>query len=89
MSAPCDFAKKYQTNVLLKNAVSVLTDGERINLNTAGTAGQAKAGSGDVLSGAIAGLCAGGLSLYDGTQLAAYIVGVAAQLAEEDFGVYS
>jgi NAD(P)H-hydrate epimerase len=89
LSAPCDFAKKHKVSVLLKNAVSILTDGEHISVNATGTAGQAKGGSGDVLSGAIAGLCAGGISAYDGARIAAYIIGRAAELATSEIGVYS
>lgn len=89
INAPCEFAKKYDVKVLLKNAVSILTDGNQISLNATGTSGQAKAGSGDMLSGVIAGLCAAGLSVYNGAQAAAYIVGRAAQFAEKDLGAYS
>ncbi len=89
MFAAVDFAGKYAVNVLLKNAVSIITNGTRILLNTAGTSGQAKGGSGDVLSGAIAGLCASGLSAFDGASAAAYIVGKAAELACEKISTYS
>ena len=53
------FAKACEVNVLLKNALSLITDGERLALNLTGNSGQAKGGSGDVLSGVLAGLCAG------------------------------
>lgn len=82
-------AEKWGVNVLLKNAVSVLTDGERTTLCAAGCSGQAKGGSGDVLSGVIAGLCAMGLSTYDGSALGAYLCGKAAELAAEEIGTYS
>ena len=84
-----DFAKKYKVNVLLKNALSVITDGERVALNATGNSGQAKGGSGDVLSGVIAGLCAGGLTAFEGGVLGAYLVGKAAELGTVDFGEYS
>ena len=75
--------------MLLKNAVSVLTDGDRTTLCTAGCSGQAKGGSGDVLSGVVAGLCATGLSAYDGCALGAYLCGKAAELVAEEIGPYS
>ena len=87
--AATDFASKYAVNVLLKNAVSIITNGREVLLNTAGTPGQAKGGSGDVLSGAIAGLCASGLSTFDGACAAAYVVGKAAELACEKISTYS
>ncbi len=84
-----DFAKKYKVNVLLKNALSVITDGESVALNATGNSGQAKGGSGDVLAGVIAGLCAGGLGAFEGGVLGAYLVGKAAEIAVADFGEYS
>lgn len=89
LSAPFEFAKMHRVTVLLKNAVSVVTDGEKTAVNAAGTAGQAKGGSGDVLSGAIAGLCASGLSVFDGAVAGAYLAGRAAEIAAEEFGEYS
>lgn len=83
------FAKRYQVTVLLKNALSIVSDGERVVLNAAGNSGQAKGGSGDVLSGVIAGLCAGGLNTFDGGALAAYLVGKSAEFGALDFGEYS
>ncbi len=84
-----DFAKKYQVSVLLKNALSVITDGGSVALNATGNSGQAKGGSGDVLAGVIAGLCATGLGSFEGGVLGAYLVGKAAEIAATDFGEYS
>ncbi len=53
-----DFAKEYGVVLVLKSAATVITDGTTVYLNTAGTPAMAKAGSGDVLSGIIAGLLA-------------------------------
>ena len=83
------FAIQYKVNVLLKNALSVITDGERTFLNATGNSGQAKGGSGDVLSGVIAGLCASGLSTLDAGVLGAYLVGKSAELGVVDFGEHS
>ncbi len=89
LDAPKEFAKRHGVSVLLKNAVSILSDGERVAVNITGTAGQAKGGSGDVLAGVIAGLCAQGLSAFDGAQAGAYLTGRAAELATETRGEYS
>ena len=89
LAQPKSFAEQLGVNILLKNAVSVLSDGKRIVVNTAGCSGQAKAGSGDVLAGVIAGLCAMGLSTFDAGALGSYITGKAAELALEEFGEYS
>lgn len=84
-----NFAESYQTALLLKNAVSVITDGRRTVLNATGNSGQAKGGSGDVLAGVIAGLCACGASGFDGARLGAYLVGRAAELSAEKIDEYS
>lgn len=84
-----EFAKKYAVTVLLKGAATVITDGARTAINTAGCAGQAKGGSGDVLSGLVAGLCAQGLSTFDAGCAGAYLAGKAAELAAEETGEYS
>jgi len=63
-SAPVDlakqFAKRYNVTVLLKSAVSIITDGTRTAFNISGNTALAKGGSGDILSGF---LCNIGLSI--------------------------
>ena len=84
-----DWAKAYQTSVLLKNHETVITDGERSFLNRSGNSGQAKGGSGDVLSGLIAGLCASGANTLKAGLCGAYLAGLAAELAVKEIGEYS
>ena len=86
LSAPQAFAREYGVTVLLKNAVSLLADKTYAAVNTSGTSGQAKGGSGDVLSGVSAGLCAHGMSAFDGAFVGAYLVGKAADIAVETQG---
>lgn len=81
MGMPLRYAKEHGVCVLLKNAVSVISDGTKVALNVTGNSGQAKGGSGDVLSGLIAGLCASGVSVFDGASLGAFLTGRAADLA--------
>ena len=83
------FALENSVSVLLKGAASILTDGTRVAINTAGTSALAKGGSGDVLSGVIAGLCAMGANAYDGAGLGSFIMGKAAEKASKDLGEYS
>lgn len=89
IAAPRAFAERYGVTVLLKGCASVVTDGNRTAINAAGTPGQAKGGSGDVLSGVIAGLCALGLSAFEGGAAGAYLTGTAAELAVRKTGEYS
>lgn len=84
-----EFARKYAVNVLLKGASTVITNGEKCYLNVTGTSAQARGGSGDVLSGLIGGLCSQGLAVVDGACLGSYLVGVAAELATEQFTEYA
>ena len=83
------FAEEYGVTVLLKNAVSVLCGEGKIFLNARGSACLAKGGSGDVLSGLIASLCAQGHSVTNSALCGAYVMGVAAELCEKELGQYS
>lgn len=83
------YARENGVSLLLKNAASVITDGTRVAVNTTGNSGQAKGGSGDVLSGVIAGLCAAGASVFEGGCLSSYLVGKAAENAAAKIGEYS
>lgn len=89
LSLASEFALRYGVTVLLKGAATIITDGTRTAINVTGTAGQATGGSGDVLSGAIAGLCAYSLSAFDGACAAAFLCGRAAELVTAEIGEYS
>jgi NAD(P)H-hydrate epimerase len=80
-----EFAKDFNVVLLLKNATSIITDGEEVILNTTGCNGMAKCGSGDVLSGIIAGLSARGFDLFDSACVSAYLFGKAGEIAEKDY----
>ena len=56
--AASDFAAQYGCTVVLKGAKTVVTDGERCFALDCPNSGMAKGGSGDVLAGLTAGLCA-------------------------------
>lgn len=83
------YAKEWGVTILLKGAATVITDGTRTYVTNSGTAGQAKGGSGDVLSGVIAGLCASALQGFEGAFCAAYLCGLAAELGTAELGEYS
>ena len=78
-----NFAKKYNVKLVVKSAVSVITDGEEIYLNTTGCSGMAKAGSGDVLSGLIAGITARCSGEIESLLSAVYMFGKAGEKAQE------
>lgn len=79
ISCAQQFAKEHKITVLLKNAVSAITDGDRAVLNERGSTALAKGGSGDILSGLIAGTAARGLNLFDAAICSAYTLGAAAE----------
>jgi NAD(P)H-hydrate epimerase len=69
--------------------VTVITNGTQTSVNIRGNSGQAKGGSGDVLSGVIAGLCAVGVSAFNSARIAAFATGRAAEIACEKSSEYS
>lgn len=78
-----EFAKNYNVTLLLKGAVSVITDGDNTVMNTRGSTALAKGGSGDMLSGFMAGCAARGLSAFDAAICAAYTLGLSAEISSE------
>ncbi len=84
-----EFAKKFSVIVVLKGYKTVVTDGEKIYINHTGNPGMATAGSGDVLSGIIAGFLVQGFSCWDSAIMGTYIHGFAGDMAEKKYGEYS
>ncbi len=82
-SLAIEFARKHKVIVLLKGSNTVITDGERIAINSTGNSGMATGGSGDVLTGLIASLLAQGVNGFDAAQLGAHIHGLAGDSAVE------
>ena len=82
-------SQNYAVNVYLKNAVSTLCGNGKTVVIATGNSGQAKGGSGDVLSGVIAGLCATGLSAFEAGIVGGYVVGKATEVATKKIGEYS
>ena len=78
------FARNHRAIVLLKGSATLITDGETTYLSDRGCPGMATAGSGDVLSGILAALCAWlPDDLLRATAAAAWINGRAGELAQE------
>lgn len=84
------FAHQHGLTCVLKDARTVIASiGRKASVNRSGNSSMAKAGSGDVLSGVIAGLMAQGMEGYQAAVLGTYLHGRAADLARERKGTYS
>ena len=88
LDAMVELAAQYNVVVALKGSQTLITapDGQRY-INPTGNSGLAKGGSGDVLTGLIAGLLAQGMTALDAARLGVLLHGMAADLARERFGM--
>ena len=84
-----NFAKRHATTLVLKGAPTVIfsPEGDAF-FNTAGNAGMAKFGSGDVLTGIIAAFAAQKRSLLDSTIAAVFVHSYSADLLLEECSIH-
>ena len=75
------FSLHHKVIVVLKGQGTVVTDGQRVYVNTTGNPGMAKGGSGDVLVGLIASLAAQGMPPLEAAQAGVYLHGLSGDLA--------
>ncbi len=83
-----DFAKETKCVIVSKDARTLICDGGEnpICMNLAGNHGMATAGSGDVLTGIVAGLLAQGMDGFEGASVAVYFHSLAGDIAAEKKG---
>jgi len=72
--------------VVLKGHRTVITDGNRVAINTTGNPAMATPGSGDALTGIIASLIGQRMSPLDAAVLGVHLHGHAGDLARDSFG---
>jgi len=79
-------AQRLQTTILLKGPTDIISDGKEVALNKTGSPYMTKGGMGDTLAGIAGALMARGVSPFEAGQAAAYINGLAGELAAKKFG---
>jgi NAD(P)H-hydrate epimerase len=79
-------ARATGATVVLKGHRTIITDGERTETNETGNPGMATGGAGDVLTGVIAGLVAGGMDTFDAARLGTHVHGLAGDIAARKVG---
>lgn len=81
-------ARESGTTILLKGRVDVISDGDRVALNETGTAAMTVGGTGDVLSGLVAGIMARGVEPFSAAAAGAYVNGLAGERAASRLGFH-
>ncbi|WP_425618379.1 NAD(P)H-hydrate dehydratase [Anatilimnocola sp. NA78] len=83
------FAAQWNVVLVLKGQETLITDGDRHELNQTGNPGMATGGTGDVLTGIITALICQGLSPFDAAVLGCHVHGLAGDLAAAEVGQIS
>ncbi len=74
--------------ILLKGDTDIISDGARVKLNETGNVGMTVGGTGDVLSGVVAGFMAQGVNSFRAAVAGAFVNGASGDLAEEQLGYH-
>ena len=89
-SSAKELSKKYNCVTVLKTHRTIICDKDlNIFINQHGNSALAKAGSGDVLAGIIAGLLAQGMSAFEACKLGVYLHSRSGEIASEALTEYS
>ena len=81
-------AKRLKSVVLVKGKVDIICDTEKTKLNFTGNAGMTVGGTGDVLSGIVAGLMAQHVEPFDAAVAGAFVNGAAGDFVAEEIGFH-
>lgn len=85
-----EFAEKYKVTCVLKDSITMVkSNGEYTVINTSGNSSMAKAGSGDVLAGIIAGILVQTKTCHTAAVLGTYLHGKSGDIARNKKGCYS
>jgi len=80
------FAKKYSITILLKGPTDIISDGGKTYLNPTNTPGMTVGGTGDILSGIIAGMLARNRDALESAVISAYFNGLAGKMVQKKLG---
>jgi len=83
-----DFVEKYRCTLVLKGAPTIVVSPTgQVGINSTGNPALATGGTGDVLTGMIAGFRAQGMSSFDAATAAVFVHGMAGDLGRKEYGV--
>ena len=89
LQCACSYSTSHGVTCVLKDAVTVISGREgQLCVNESGNSCMAKAGSGDVLTGILAGLLAQGMEMWEAACLGVYLHGAAGDRLREKNGAY-
>ena len=89
LSAAKRLSQKFGCTAVLKNHRTVICQGDKFHINQFGNSALAKAGTGDVLAGIIAGLMAQKMEPFEAAKLGVYLHSRAGEIASGDLTEYS
>lgn len=81
-------AKKLNAVILVKGKVDVICDSDSVKLNFTGNAGMTVGGTGDVLSGIVAGLMAQQVDPFEAAVAGAFVNGAAGDFVADEIGFH-
>jgi NAD(P)H-hydrate epimerase len=81
-------AKDFDITILLKGNVDIISDGEKLALNHTGSPAMTVGGTGDVLTGIVAGILSKGIDPFTACCAAAYVNGLAGERAASKYGLH-
>ena len=82
------FARKYSITILLKGSTDIISDDKKTFLNPKKTPSMTVGGTGDVLSGIVAGIFARNKNAIESASAAAYINGQAGKIIQKKLGLH-
>jgi len=82
------FAKEHSVTILLKGPTDIISNGAKTYLNPTNTPGMTVGGTGDILSGIIAGMLARNRDALESAVISAYFNGLAGKMTQKKLGYH-